>query len=177
MEATTKELHEEMLDFLRTKSNDPSELCTAAGRVLYVLMGAAIQMGDGDPDDIKTALSVLNQMKQNIIEEFVTDDNDFFGRRRAVMESQIYAHENIKNVDVSDLAQTDVRNLLESAYHAGYVNGATRKVQHDYTECSNAISELGDISEELRKDIKTSYVAIRIDEIRAKLAKYRDTQR
>ncbi|MBQ0056182.1 MAG: hypothetical protein KBT20_00880 [Bacteroidales bacterium] len=126
--AKKKELHEDMLDFLKTKSSDPSELCTAAGRVLYVLMSAAIQMSDGDRDNIKMAIGMLEQMKQNIVEEFVNDDNDYFGRRRAAMESEAYAIETSKAVDLTDFAMADLRDRLKQAYHAGYVNGANHQM-------------------------------------------------
>lgn len=65
-----KELHEQILDFLKTKSNDPNVLCTATARALLILMVASIEMYGSEPKNVKVALDVLDQMKQQIIEDF-----------------------------------------------------------------------------------------------------------
>lgn len=65
-----KELHEQIFDFLKKKSNDPDVLCTATARALMILMDASITYYGGNPENVKVALNVLDQMKQHIIEQF-----------------------------------------------------------------------------------------------------------
>lgn len=59
-----------ILNFLKTKSNDPSELCTATAQTLYILMGAAIEFSGKNPAVVKESLRVLDEIKNNIIDEF-----------------------------------------------------------------------------------------------------------
>ncbi|MBQ0056181.1 MAG: hypothetical protein KBT20_00875 [Bacteroidales bacterium] len=47
---------------------------------------------------------------------------------------------------------------------------------HDYTLCSNVISELYDLAQQLRQDFHTADVATRLDEIRDHLDQYRNAR-
>lgn len=65
-----KELHEQIFDFLQKKSNDPNVLCTVTAKALLILLESSIEYYGGNPESVKVALGVLDQMKQHIIEQF-----------------------------------------------------------------------------------------------------------
>lgn len=76
MPTKNKPLEAQILDFLRTKSSDPSALCTATARAFIILTKAAIKMSGNDPDNVRIALAVLDKMKQSIIAEFGNPESE-----------------------------------------------------------------------------------------------------
>lgn len=67
---TAKPLTDQILDFLKTKSADPEERCTATAQALTIITGAIIEVYDRNPATIKAALSMCDKMKQVFIDEY-----------------------------------------------------------------------------------------------------------
>lgn len=70
MKNKKEDLTNKLLNFLRTQSNDPSEICTALSQCLYICGGATIEMYGHSKDCLDEMCNLLDKIKNQLIDEF-----------------------------------------------------------------------------------------------------------
>lgn len=121
-----------LLDFLKTQSDDPSELCTNTAQALLSLLNASIIISKRNSDVIKESLRLLEGMQYRIVQEFLNPCNDsIISVTKADEYATLHRWSIDKTTDWSDVARADVLWIAEDAYRRGFVKGRCFKFGPD----------------------------------------------